>query len=240
VKPFPIAIASAFAIHAAAAGSFAAFGVARGTGTKPAIGPSRTVDVEVEATPALPALAVRRPPPPERPRERRSSRGAPSAHCLLPATPLAAVATAATATATTSNAAPQQVPTSAAPAHFAMTVSNIGAPPAGGDTRGTASAAPEVLAEASVTTRAHRIGGVDPAYPAEAAAQGVELAAPLAFEIVVDPDGRVSSAHELGHAGYGFDEAAVAALQSFRFSPATRDGKAVWVRMRWTVEFRLE
>jgi TonB family protein len=44
----------------------------------------------------------------------------------------------------------------------------------------------------------------------------------------------------MGHVGYGFDEAAAAAMRKYRFSPAARDGHAVSVRMPWTVQFRLK
>ena len=40
--------------------------------------------------------------------------------------------------------------------------------------------------------------------------------------------------------GYGFDESATRAIREARFSPARRGEVPVGVRMRWTVEFRLE
>jgi len=40
-------------------------------------------------------------------------------------------------------------------------------------------------------------------------------------------------------AGYGLDEAALTAIRAYRFSPAVRAGRAVPVRMRWVVQFRL-
>jgi len=50
----------------------------------------------------------------------------------------------------------------------------------------------------------------------------------------------VVSARALQHAGYGFDEAAMAALRTYRFAPAKRNGRAVAVRMKWTVDFRFD
>jgi len=49
----------------------------------------------------------------------------------------------------------------------------------------------------------------------------------------------VTSAVGLGRAGFGLDEAARQAVTRYRFSPALRDGRAVRVRMRWIVQFRL-
>ena len=57
--------------------------------------------------------------------------------------------------------------------------------------------------------------------------------------IVVDPSGRVVSARPLNRAGYGLDEAALRAIADYRFSPASRAGRPVGVRMHWTVQFRL-
>lgn len=230
MRPFSLALVSAASLHAAAA-SLVALGVSPAAAT-PARAVAR-VPIELEQDPAaLPA-----PPPIAHARSTRPSRGVRS----LPraSAPVAAPASPLQAPAPEVVAAPS-APTAPEPARFTMTVSGAPPSPAGGGDVPASAAAPEVVAEADVTTRARRVGGVDPAYPPDAAAQGVELTSPLAFEIVVDPTGRVTSARELGHAGYGFDEAAAAALRAFRFSPATRAGRAVWVRMRWTVEFRLE
>jgi outer membrane biosynthesis protein TonB len=41
-------------------------------------------------------------------------------------------------------------------------------------------------------------------------------------------------------AGFGFDEAALAAIRNYRFAPATVDGRAVRARMNWLVSFRLQ
>ena len=38
----------------------------------------------------------------------------------------------------------------------------------------------------------------------------------------------------------GFDEAALSAVGGYRFAPATLEGLAVRVRIRWAVEFRLD
>ena len=67
--------------------------------------------------------------------------------------------------------------------------------------------------------------------------QGVEATALV--EIVVDETGRVIQSRSLTHAGYGFDEAAEAALREYRFTPAKVGDRVVRVRMPWSVEFRL-
>jgi TonB family protein len=74
-------------------------------------------------------------------------------------------------------------------------------------------------------------------YPAPAREAEVEADVPL--EIVVDADGRVVDARATEKRGYGLEEAAVQSVRSYRFSPARRQGGAVCVRMRWTVQFRL-
>lgn len=115
----------------------------------------------------------------------------------------------------------------------------------GGDEGGVIAQAPPMrpsngdrtFAESDVTDRATLLSGPKPVYPSGALADGIELDAPLAFEIVVDTAGAVVSTLPLDHAGHGFDEAALAALRAFRFTPAKRDGELVRVRMRWTVAF---
>lgn len=232
MKPLPIAFAGAFALHAAAAVSIAALGVPHGTGQRPAV-EGTTIDVEAE--PVTPA--PRELPTPVASKS-VSSPGTARAQPLQAAPHLASAAPVETATSgATSDTVPAPVP-SAAPTHFKMTVASE--PSVSDGHASAAPAAPEVVADADVTTRAHQVGGTEPTYPPEAVAQGVELSAPLPFEIVVDASGRVTSAQPLRRAGYGFDEAALAALRTFRFAPAMRGGRAVGVRMRWTVDFRLQ
>jgi TonB family protein len=91
--------------------------------------------------------------------------------------------------------------------------------------------------EASVSVPARLLGSSSPAYPA--GARLAEIEADVALEIVVANDGHVLDARVLRRAGYGFDEEALRSVRGARFSPALRDGRAVAVRMRWTVSFRL-
>jgi len=95
-----------------------------------------------------------------------------------------------------------------------------------------------VLDENGVSTRAEVAFGPTPVYPTAARAAQVELDVPV--ELVVDEVGRVAEARVLRHAGFGLDEAALDAIRRYRFTPAQRDGHAVAVRMRWTMQFRLE
>ena len=108
----------------------------------------------------------------------------------------------------------------------------------GGSGSGTGSGAGDgPLPESKVSAKAKLVSRVDPVYPAEARAQEIEADVPL--DIVVDATGVVTSAKVAKNAGFGFDDAALKAIRSYRFSPAQLDGHPVAVRMRWPVSFRL-
>jgi protein TonB len=102
---------------------------------------------------------------------------------------------------------------------------------------GTGAAGAEVLAEGAVDIPARLVSTSPLVYPA--AARQAEIEVDLPVEIVIETDGRVSTARALGRAGYGLDEAAQRAVRLYRFSPALRAGLPVRVRMRWTMQFRL-
>jgi protein TonB len=91
--------------------------------------------------------------------------------------------------------------------------------------------------EAGVNVPARVLASVPPSYPEAARAAEIEADVPL--EIVVDALGEVIESRTLAHVGYGLDESAARAVRSYRFSPAIRNGRAVRVRMRWSVLFRL-
>jgi protein TonB len=137
-----------------------------------------------------------------------------------------------------------------APAHFTIVVPPVAGNAAGagggggpgtgsGGTNGSGSAPSAELTygENAVSARAKVVASASPIYPPKARAEEVESDVPL--EIVVDTQGRVVEARVLNRAGFGFDEAALAAIRSYRFSPAQREGHAVRVRMRWSVQFQL-
>lgn len=107
--------------------------------------------------------------------------------------------------------------------------SGAAAPSPGGDDT--------VHAAASVQVAARLVQSVTAAYPNHARAD--ELEGDVGVEIVLDREGRVVEARVTRAAGHGFDEAALAAVRAYRFSPAQREGRAVRVRMPWSVQFRL-
>jgi protein TonB len=89
-----------------------------------------------------------------------------------------------------------------------------------------------------VDVAARPLSSPPPIYPP--AAQHDQIEGDVSLEIVVGPEGHVVSARVLGAPGYGLGEAARDAVLHYRFSPAMRGGRAVSVRMRWVVQFRLE
>jgi TonB family protein len=93
------------------------------------------------------------------------------------------------------------------------------------------------LSVSQVSVPARLLASVPVAYPP--AARAAEVEAGIAVEIVVDARGQVSEARAVESSGFGLDEAAVRAVRAYRFSAAQRDGRAVRVRMRWVVQFRL-
>ena len=95
----------------------------------------------------------------------------------------------------------------------------------------------DIAGEGEVGVPARLLSTPPLVYPPAARRAEIEIDVPI--EIVVDTDGRVSSARALSRAGYGLDEAALRAIRAYRFSPALRAGRPSRVRMRWTVQFRL-
>jgi protein TonB len=108
--------------------------------------------------------------------------------------------------------------------------------PAGGT--GPSSSDVAALGEREVDVAARLLSSPPLTYPP--AAQHAQIEGDVALEIVVGPAGNVVSARALGTPGYGLGEAARDAVLRYRFSPALRAGRAVAVRMRWVVQFRLE
>jgi TonB family protein len=103
---------------------------------------------------------------------------------------------------------------------------------------GASSGGDDVVHSASaVQVAARLVQSVAAAYPVHARAD--ELEGDVGVEIVVDREGRVIDARVIRPAGHGFDDAALAAVRAYRFSPAQREGRAVRVRMPWSVQFRL-
>jgi len=107
----------------------------------------------------------------------------------------------------------------------------------GGETAVVGASDETTYDEGDVTTPATLLSHVDATYPREAWSSGIEADVPV--EIVVDARGSVVRARVVAGAGHGFDDAALASIKSYRFAAARRDGRAVPVRVRWSVQFRL-
>ncbi|MCB9730481.1 MAG: TonB-dependent receptor [Deltaproteobacteria bacterium] len=75
-------------------------------------------------------------------------------------------------------------------------------------------------------------------YPPEALEAGVEADVVLQLDVLAD--GTVGEVSVKEPAGQGFDEAAVAAVKTLRFEPATVDGVPTPVRITYTYRFRIE
>ena len=76
------------------------------------------------------------------------------------------------------------------------------------------------------------------AYPKEARA--AEVQGNVVVELLIDSLGKVRNVKLISGPGYGLNEAAVAALQSFEFEPAEIASEKVAVQIRYTYKFVLE
>ena len=75
-------------------------------------------------------------------------------------------------------------------------------------------------------------------YPQQAKRQRIEGA--VIIDADIDENGTLIRTKVVKEAGFGFEEAAVEMLEASEFSPAIIDGRPVAVRMRFTIEFRLD
>jgi protein TonB len=83
------------------------------------------------------------------------------------------------------------------------------------------------------------VAPVRPLYPLQARQRGIEGYVDIEFEI--EPDGGVKTVRAIGAEPPGvFDESACNAARRWRFSVPLKDGKAVKVRARQRVQFKLE
>lgn len=76
-----------------------------------------------------------------------------------------------------------------------------------------------------------------PAYPDSELAEGREPS--VILHVVLDAQGQVQAAHVDHAAGEAFDAAALAAIRTWRFAPATRDGVGIGASVHVAVHFRL-
>ncbi len=75
-------------------------------------------------------------------------------------------------------------------------------------------------------------------YPEEARKKAVE--GPVVMDLLIDQTGRVRKVTLISGPGHGLNEAAVQAVENFKFLPAHIDKQAVAVRIRYTYRFVLE
>ena len=96
----------------------------------------------------------------------------------------------------------------------------------------------EILRVGGSITKPVRLGGVQPAYTElarKARIQGVVI-----VEAVIDKEGRVTNVRILKGLPMGLDQSAVDVVKSWRFQPATLNGRPVSVYYSLTVNFRLQ
>ena len=101
----------------------------------------------------------------------------------------------------------------------------------------SASTGTEAAAEANALTPPRLAKFVEAVYPEAARAAGKSAAVDL--ELQLDDTGKVAQAKVLNGAGEGFDEAALAAAQQFRFEPARRGETAIAARIHYRYVFEL-
>jgi len=102
------------------------------------------------------------------------------------------------------------------------------------DTRSESAA----VALGTVTTMPRLLVDSKPEYPEEARKRGVE--GKVILEIIVDEKGEVASARVLKSVEPVLDKVALDAAKKLRFSPATKDGRPVSVKITYTFAFVLE
>lgn len=78
---------------------------------------------------------------------------------------------------------------------------------------------------------------VKPVYPERARRAGRE--GTVVLRLSIDETGRLAEARVVNGAGYGFDEAALAAARASSYRPALRDGRGVAADVRFSVRFTL-
>ena len=79
---------------------------------------------------------------------------------------------------------------------------------------------------------------VDPKYPE--AARRANREAVVMVEFTVDVDGKPTDIKVADPKGFGFDEAAIEAIERWRFTPAKKDGVSVPMRVRQPIRFNLD
>lgn len=99
-------------------------------------------------------------------------------------------------------------------------------------------AEPEVFSLSDIDEEPMALYAPAPHYPLKAKRRQVE--GRVTIRMVINPEGHVVKAYVLpGHGHPMFDEAALAAARQWRFRPAKKDEKAVFVRVDLPIEFSL-
>jgi protein TonB len=99
-------------------------------------------------------------------------------------------------------------------------------------------AKPAELEQAKVVSVPMALNRIVPVYPRSARRRGRE--GEVTVEISVSDSGEVSGVEVIAGSGYkDLDSAAVSAVRTARFAPATEDGVQVHGRLRLTFEFKL-
>ncbi len=96
----------------------------------------------------------------------------------------------------------------------------------------------EILRVGGEITKPVRLGGAQPAYTElarKARIQGVVI-----VEAIIDKEGRVTNVRILKGLPMGLDQSAVDVVKTWRFTPATLNGRPVSVYYSLTVNFRLQ
>jgi TonB family protein len=89
-----------------------------------------------------------------------------------------------------------------------------------------------------VVKEAELVEFAEATYPPEALAAGLE--ASVVLKVTIDREGRVTNAEIAEPVGHGFDEAAREAVMRFRYTPATRDGKAIPAKQLYRYVFKIK
>lgn len=89
-----------------------------------------------------------------------------------------------------------------------------------------------------VTSLPELLSEVKATYPEEARKLGME--GDVLLKLTIDHTGKVVSAKVVKRAGYGFDEAALAAVKRFRFKPGLDGGEPITTEINYTYTFLLD
>lgn len=96
----------------------------------------------------------------------------------------------------------------------------------------------DVQVEVQVDQKPSPLRKVKPKYPE--AARRANREAVVMVEFTVDVDGKAIDIKVADPKGFGFDEAAIEAIEKWRFTPAKKGGKSVPMRVRQPIRFNLD